>query len=150
MTRAVVASQLPLEQQHAAMTQIEQAMAQHWLLPPSLWMDLDRLTMGHLSAQAHVRSALVAVAAERFRLKHDRWPQALEALVEDRLLNAVPSDPYDGRPMRWRLLSDAAVVYSVGYDRKDNGGEVMPGNRSPLDVGLRLLHPMARRQPPPG
>jgi len=37
-------------------------------------------------------------------------------------IKAVPADPYDGKPLRYRRLSDGVVVYALGFDRKDNGG----------------------------
>jgi hypothetical protein len=38
----------------------------------------------------------------------------------------VPTDIYSGAPLRYRRLDNGYVVYSVGFDGKDGGGE--PGN----------------------
>jgi hypothetical protein len=36
---------------------------------------------------------------------------------------SVPADPFDGKPMRYRKLAKGYVVYSVGPDMKDEGGD---------------------------
>jgi hypothetical protein len=90
-------------------------------------------------AKAELRCAAVALAAERFRLAKGHWPERLEDLVPD-YLPAVPADPFDGRPLRLRRMDDGILVYSVGADGEDNGGNVDRKNeRSPgTDLGFRL------------
>jgi hypothetical protein len=65
------------------------------------------------------------------------------------LLRAVPTDPFDGRPLRYRRDPEGAVVYSVGPDGKDNGGSLADLNRDKdgTDVGFRLWDPGRRHQP---
>jgi hypothetical protein len=64
-------------------------------------------------------------------------------------LTAVPRDPFDGQPMRYKPLPDGVIVYSVGPDGRDDGGAlnrrntVAPGT----DLGFRLWDVTARRQP---
>jgi hypothetical protein len=97
-----------------------------------------------------LRSAVAAVAAERYRRAHGTWPESLEALVPE-YLERVPADPYDGQPLRYRRLADGVVIYAVGPDGVDNGGHldrkepVAEGN----DLGIRLWDVKSRRQPPP-
>ncbi len=72
---------------------------------------------------ATVRTARAALAIERWRLAHDgRLPDSLAALVPD-FLPAVPTDPYDDQPMRYKKLAVGYVVYSVGSDFADDGGK---------------------------
>jgi hypothetical protein len=100
-------------------------------------------------SRATLRSAAAAVAAERFRRDTGHWPAALDELVPA-YVTAVPLDPYDGRPLRSRRLDDGFVVYSVGPDQADDGGQVHSGGPRglPKDYGLRLWDPAQRRQPP--
>jgi hypothetical protein len=90
-------------------------------------------------AKADLRCAAAALAAERYRLAKGRWPERLDDLVPD-YLPAVPTDPFDGQPLRLRRTDDGLMIYSIGPDGTDNGGnldrksEVMPGT----DVGFRL------------
>lgn len=56
-------------------------------------------------------------------------------------------DPFDGKPLRYRRLTDGVVVYSVGSNLSDDGGDltVPPGGMTdPLDIGFRLWD-VARR-----
>ena len=41
-------------------------------------------------------------------------------------LPAVPLDPWDGKPLRYKKLDKGYVIYSVGSGRKDNGGSSDP------------------------
>ena len=71
---------------------------------------------------ARSRTAQTAVAIERYRLAHsNRPPPSLQALVPS-LLEAVPADPYDGRPLHYKQLATGYSVYSIEPDRIDNGG----------------------------
>jgi hypothetical protein len=62
----------------------------------------------------------------------------------------VPLDPFDGQPLRCKLLPDGVVVYSVGYDGADNGGVINRESPSTAgtDLGFRLWNPEVRRQTP--
>jgi hypothetical protein len=98
---------------------------------------------------ALVRCLLVAVGAERFRRAHGHWPASLSALVPQ-FVRAVPLDPFDGKPLRYRKLPDGVVVYSSGPDETDNGGQVDRDKlaRPGTDLGCRLWDVKQRRQPP--
>jgi hypothetical protein len=60
------------------------------------------------------------VAMERHRLEHGNWPQDLAALVPAYLAE-VPVDPMDGKSIRYDVKR--RVIYSVGKDFVDDGGE---------------------------
>lgn len=101
-----------------------------------------------------VRCAMVALACERFRRELGRWPSTLEELCP-RFLTAIPLDPIDGKPLRYRKLADGVVVYSVGFDASDHGGKLPRGNSNPwgfmtwnTDRGFQLWDVNKRRQPP--
>jgi hypothetical protein len=72
---------------------------------------------------AHLRLSQTAIALERFRAAHDnRYPDALGEL-SPKLLAAAPVDPFDGQPLRYRKQDSGYVLYSIGPDLKDDGGE---------------------------
>src|SRR5262245_40377101 len=48
-----------------------------------------------------VRTLMLIVAVERYRLKHKKWPGSLDDLKPG-LLKAIPLDPYDGKPLRYK------------------------------------------------
>jgi hypothetical protein len=76
--------------------------------------------------EAHRESALTALAIERFRLAHEgALPETLQQLVPT-WLPKIPTDIFDGQPLRYRRLERGYVVYSVGPDRIDDGGKEKP------------------------
>jgi hypothetical protein len=150
-TQFVEAAKLPEGQQDARIAAVQAgAMPQrqitvfHLLIPA-----FARVTASHRRAQAHMRSTAVALAVERYRLEEGHWPESLAELVPARLA-AVPADPFDGKPLRYRRLADGVVVYSVGADGVDNGGRLDRKNPSAngIDIGVRLWDVARRRQPP--
>jgi hypothetical protein len=102
-------------------------------------------------SQAALRCATVAVAAERYRIKHGAWPAAPNDLVQDGLLAKLPNDPYDGKSLRWKRTQTGFVIYSVSLDKTDNGGNLNRGNPYAVgaDLGFELFDPAWRGVPAP-
>ena len=71
---------------------------------------------------AYVSAAAAAVAVVRYRLSHGKYPARLEDCVPE-FLAAVPTDPCDGQPIRMKALEGGMILYSVGSDGKDDGGQ---------------------------
>jgi hypothetical protein len=122
-----------------------------WLtLPPAMALfDLAELPWAGANL-AMRRTAIVVVAAERYRRDHGGAPPpSLQALVPQ-YLAAVPEDPFSGRPPVLKIGAADYVVYSVDIDRKDDGG-VLYGigtgvkerwrnsdTQTPRDLGIRV------------
>jgi hypothetical protein len=69
--------------------------------------------------------AVVGCAAERFRIANGQYPEKLEALVP-RFINKIPTDVINGKPLGYRRSADGQfVLYSVGWNQKDDGGQVV-------------------------
>lgn len=92
------------------------------VLPGITLPAMRRSLMAFHRDAAGIRSVQIALAVEEYRLDHGELPDTLDALLGD-YLDAIPSDPFDGEPMRYRVLEDGYVVYSVYINREDNGGE---------------------------
>jgi len=61
----------------------------------------------------------------------------------------VPIDPYDGGRLRYRRMADRVVVYSVGLDGQDHGGNIGKIPNTPgTDLGFRLWDVKHRRRSP--
>jgi hypothetical protein len=75
------------------------------------------------------------LAIERYRLANEnRLPDDLEKLVPS-FLAAAPKDPFDGKPLRFKKPTKGYVVYSIGPDRKDDGGGgALSTNHVPIDI----------------
>jgi hypothetical protein len=82
---------------------------------------LTRVAQLDVRRQAHLELARTALAIERYRLATGDVPGQLEQLVPD-YLDAVPIDPFDGQPIRYRRTDPGYVLYSVFEDGQDNGG----------------------------
>jgi hypothetical protein len=65
------------------------------------------------------------------------------------LLRQVPTDPYDGAPLRYRRLAAGAVIYSLGPDGRGDGGQLNGKSAAGhgTDLGFRLWDVGQRRQP---
>jgi hypothetical protein len=86
----------------------------------------------------------VILAAQRHRRLHDEFPESIDQLVESGLLPVAPVDPRDRNcgPLRYRRDEEdrnQAVVWSVGDNRVDDGGNIALGQgHDPLDQGYSL------------
>jgi len=88
------------------------------LLVPSLHFFCAAMARG--AAMSHAADA--AIACERYRRRYGKLPQSLEEVVPD-FLPEVPTDPFDGEPLRYLVAEDGYLVYSVGPDGTDHGGQ---------------------------
>jgi hypothetical protein len=148
--RGIELAKLPMHERRAKLGAWEMEVRTKNLVIRRLAPYVTPVSDADIRTEAMVRSAMVAVACERYRLAKKEWPESLDVLVKEKLLDAVPDDPNDGQPLRYRRANDVIVVYSVGADRKDNGGAM---NRTHPDdegndIGFRVWHPDHRRQPP--
>jgi hypothetical protein len=81
---------------------------------------------------AYDRVALTALALEQFRADHkSKYPAQLSELAPN-YLEAVPVDPFDGQPLRYRPQGAGYVLYSIGPDLKDDGGTRLKGKMGDL------------------
>ena len=90
---------------------------------------LSRVTTIELRTIAHLRTVDAALAVQRYRLAAGKLPDALTDLVPA-YLDSVPTDPFDGKELRYEKLGVGFVVYSVGEDLRDDGGKERPLRRS--------------------
>jgi hypothetical protein len=100
-----------------------------------------------LRNQTLLRCAVVALAVERYRVVHNRWPDSLDSLVPQ-FLAKVPLDPYDAKPLRYRRLEDGVVIFALGPDGKDYGGKLDPQKQAKpgTNLGFRLWDVTHRRE----
>lgn len=96
----------------------------HWLssmITPSL-----RSAAKAAAAESFRELALAACALKRHQLRHSQLPDSLEALVPE-LLPELPRDWHSGKPLRYlRRDTNTCLLYSVGRDGKDDGGDPRP------------------------
>lgn len=114
-----------------AATQARSAAASKPFENPPMTMVLSRMIVPSLG-KSHQRFAsfetvrrltITAIALHRHRLKHGKFPESLAVLVPE-FLAEVPRDFMDGQPPRYKLQLDGQfLLWSVGEDFKDDGGD---------------------------
>ncbi len=108
----------------------------------------NKVAEAHRRKTAWVASMRGLIAVERFRMKHGKWPANLADMVPE-FLQEIPTDPFDGTPLKMVKVTDGVIVYSVGPDGVDDGGKL--DRKSPItpgtDIGFQLWDKAKRRRP---
>jgi len=77
--------------------------------------------------QTLVNEAFIACGLERYRLAHGQYPETLEALVPQ-FAEKLPHDIIGGQPLKYhRTANGRFVLYSIGWNEKDDGGVARDG-----------------------
>jgi hypothetical protein len=151
MNRVVEVAKLPPDEWSASFAAIRAEIPNLPVLARLLAPAIDKIADACRRNHSILRCTIVAVAMERFRREKGHWPETLAELVAAGYLKAVPTDPFDGKPIRLKRLADGWLVYAIGADGIDHGGTLdrqkifQAGN----DIGIQLWDVAARRQPPP-
>ncbi len=169
MTDAIAIADAPLSEQHGRAEEWGRGIGSRTtqstldrtarLLLPAIQSAVDN----YVTSRTRLRTAIVAIAAERYRLKNGRWPETAEAL-KPWPLSEIPTDPHTNKPLKWKRSGETLVIYSPGLDLVDNGAALEQGPkpaRNPSsgpqpkkpqwegqDIGFRLRDPAARKPPP--
>jgi len=150
-TRMLAIARRPPHEQSLALRALE---AEVKTGPPLTRITVTRLSNWFAAEQvalARLRSLVVAVGVERYRLDRGRWPDALVEVPG--LSNYVSVDPYGGQRLRYRRTDNGVVVYAVGPDGIDDGGKLSAESPPPVgtDVGCTLpdVDQRPRPNPPP-
>jgi hypothetical protein len=150
--KLVEISKLPAQEQADRLAELSAPQRDEPLvvLSPASPAVLARYASEAWEQQAPLRCGVVALAAERYRRANGRWPETL-ADLKGAYLPDVPLDPFDGQPLRYRKDEQGVVVYSIGPDRQDDGGDRTRLNtpNKGADVGFPLWDVAHRCQPPP-
>ena len=146
----IEASKLPLERQPLVIQNLQQKVIQARqqfdivtaLLMPAMSNVSERYRSGVGNLRRLCRSGPGAHRRDRAR-----WPETLDVLAPN-YLPAVPTDPQDGRPLRFKRRLDGVVVYSIGPDGADDGGKLNRQNpwAKGSDQGFQLWDVNRRRQ----
>src|SRR5262245_52643943 len=107
MNEAVEIARLPLEEQAPRFRDWRERYGHVENVGDGFCLD-GRMELALLRGHAGLRCARVALAAERYRRKYGDWPPSLTDLVPH-YLPAVPLDPFDGKPLRYRQTDRGAV-----------------------------------------
>jgi hypothetical protein len=142
MAGAITAARKPFPQAQAEFQALEQRLptasgsrlnklrcVRTLLLIPTLDAALAATARGNAQSEA----AATAIAIEQYRRQQGTLPERLEQLVPE-FLPQLPADPFNGQPLRYVMQPDHYLLYSVGQDGVDNGGQT----ESQRDVVFRV------------
>jgi hypothetical protein len=105
---------------------------------------LDKVRDASARQAAILRTAAVAVAAERYRRAAGTWPTYLRNLVPD-YISSLPTDPYTGNPIQSAQTQQGFTVYVKGLAASASGEFGAIGAKPENCQGFRLLNPERRR-----
>jgi hypothetical protein len=74
--------------------------------------------------QNTANEALAVCALERYRIAHGSYPVSLDALAPQ-FIDKVPGDVINGGQLQYRRSQDSFVLYSLGWDERDDGGSAV-------------------------
>lgn len=95
-----------------------------WIMARLMVPAVSQVSLSAWLSAARREQVLAAIALERFFAKHAAYPAKLDELAPE-FLPAVPPDPCDGRPLRYRRTQTGRfMLWSVGVDGRDDEGKV--------------------------
>jgi hypothetical protein len=96
----------------------------------------QRIGSSVLRTQTLVNEAQIACALERYRLAHGEYPGELATLVPQ-FIEKLPRDIINGQPLIYLRTADGSfILYSVGWNETDDGGQTVPAKGDPKQLTL--------------
>ncbi len=93
-----------------------------------VWADIsglsstDAVVLSRKRCDTELQLVLANAATRRYMLEHGSPPNSLDALVPAYLVQ-LPDDPFGNGPLVYRRTNDGYLLYSVGANGVDDGGE---------------------------
>jgi hypothetical protein len=102
----------------------------HQLLSEMMLPALKKLPMRGAVGQVAANQATLACALERYRLAHGQFPEKVDDLTPD-FVSMLPKDVISGDAYKYRRSENGSfVLYSVGWNEKDDGGIIALKDKS--------------------
>ena len=90
-----------------------------------LYPAIAHSSIKYAAAQTKLDEAVLACALERYRLAHGEFPETLDSL-SPQFIAHIPHDLFTGEPLKYHRTDDGRfVLYSIGWNGKDDGGKVV-------------------------
>lgn len=94
----------------------------HRFLSLLLMPSLTKIPIKGAQAQTAADQTALACALERFRLANGNFPESLDVLVP-KFVAQLPHDAITGKPYHYRREGQQFVLYSVGWNEKNDAGK---------------------------
>lgn len=104
----------------------------------------EQFIVANMKAVARQRCTNAALAAKRYQLSNGMFPKSLqdipqELLSTEKFSKELLIDPFNGEPLRYQLEENRLLIYSVGENQIDDGGDCPRDDFSiGLDIGFLL------------
>jgi hypothetical protein len=86
-----------------------------------LLVDFQSVFLKEATLEAMMLTTQAGLACKIYKNETGHYPENLEALVPD-FMDALPTDPFTGKPLIYRLQDSGVLIYSVGSNEKDDEG----------------------------
>ena len=73
--------------------------------------------------RTNVEATITILALQRYKADKGSYPENLQQLISAGYLRQLPIDVYSGKPLVYRKTGDSFILYSVGKNFEDDGGE---------------------------
>ncbi len=90
----------------------------HYLMPA-----LSRVSEIAYRGTVTHQATLTVLALRRWWIEKGEYPAALHDLVAAGYLKELPQDPFSDKPLVYRKTDGELILYSLGYNFTDDGGE---------------------------
>jgi hypothetical protein len=126
MTKVINTTKLPYYQSSKESDKLDKEISNipsyylitHWMLGTT-----STSHIAHSIIESKIYNARFALALKIYKSKHGEYPETLKALTPD-ILDSIPLDPFSGKDFIYHKKNDGFIVYSVGWNLKDDGGLV--------------------------
>ncbi len=71
------------------------------------------------------QALLGVLAIIRYKQDKGQYPQGLDELKQAGYIKEVPTDPFSDKPLVYKKTDDNFILYSVGLNFKDDGGQIV-------------------------
>jgi hypothetical protein len=96
---------------------------------------VEKVLQAQIRSEANLGTIIAAIACERYRQQTGNWPKSLDDISKE-ILNAVPTDPYVGGPVKFKRTETGIVIFTTGLDGNDDGGQLDASGTKPADCRL--------------
>jgi len=91
------------------------------------------------------------ISLHRYKQEKGAFPASLAALIEEGYLAEIPLDPFSDRPLIYKQTENDFILYSVGADFIDNGGQTGRNKKGKFDLWLNqgdaVFWPVQKEEP---
>jgi len=129
--------------QHEILTEVKQGKRLEDCMSAMLYPIYADSAAKQAGIQARMEVTRTAAAILLWKAKHGAFPRTLQEA-----LSAVPADPFDGKPLKYRREGQGFVVYSVGTTGKFDGDTPDKKPASSDAVFRYPLPPYSKVEPP--